>query len=57
MWHDHLFSQRNRKIEKSVGIGVGGDREVRGGGGRGEGRGSIKFEKGEVVVGDIGRSA
>ena len=28
MWRDHPFSQRNRTIEKVVGVGVGGDRDV-----------------------------
>ena len=32
VWCDHPFSQRNRTIERTVGVGVGGDREVRGGG-------------------------
>ena len=36
MWRDHPCSQRNRTIERTVGVGVGDDREVcgRGGGGR-----------------------
>ena len=33
MWPDHLFSQRNKTAERAVGLGVGGDREGRGGGG------------------------
>ena len=28
MWRDHPFSQRNMAIEKTVGAGVGGDRDV-----------------------------
>ena len=28
MWRDHPFSQRNMAIERTVGVGVGGDREV-----------------------------
>ena len=28
MWHDQPFSQRNRTMEKTVGVGIGGDREV-----------------------------
>ena len=32
MWHDHQFSQRNRTTEGTVGVGVGGDRELGGGG-------------------------
>ena len=35
MWGDHPFSQRNMTTERTMGVGVGGDREVRGGGGRG----------------------
>ena len=36
MWSDHPFSQRNRATERTVGIWVGGDREVGEGGGVGE---------------------
>ena len=32
MWHDHQFSQRNRTTEGTVGVEVGGDRELGGGG-------------------------
>ena len=28
MWRDHPFSQRNRTIERTVGVGAGVDREV-----------------------------
>ena len=28
MWHDTPFSQRNRTTERTVGVEVGGDREV-----------------------------
>ena len=28
MWHDQPFSQRNMTTDKTVGAGVGGDREV-----------------------------
>ena len=28
MWRDHPFSQRNRTLERTVRVGVGGDREV-----------------------------
>ena len=28
MWRYHPFSQRNRTIERTMGVGVGGDREV-----------------------------
>ena len=31
MWRDHPFSQRNRTIERAVGVGVGRDKEVGGG--------------------------
>ena len=31
IWFGHPFSQRNRTAEKTVRVGVGGDREVRGG--------------------------
>ena len=38
MWSDHPFSQRNRTTERTVKVGVGGDRGVggEGSGGRGE---------------------
>ena len=39
MWHDHPFSQRNRTTERTVGVEVGGDREV-------GVTGWTKFEKG-----------
>ena len=39
MWRDHPFSQRNRTTERTVGVGLGGDRKV-------GGRGWTKFEKG-----------
>ena len=48
MWHDHPFSQRNRTTERSVGLQVGGDREM--GGGEGVGQ---NLEKGGGV-GNIG---
>ena len=44
---DHLFSQRSRITEKTVGVGVGGDREV------GWGWVGQKLKKGEGV-GNIG---
>ena len=28
MWHDHPFSQRNRITERTLGVKVGGDKEV-----------------------------
>ena len=43
MWRDHPFSQRNRTIERAVGVGVGRDKEVGGGGAVGW----TKFEKKE----------
>ena len=30
MWHDKPFSQRNGTLEKTVGVGFGGGREVGG---------------------------
>ena len=47
---DHPFSQRSRITEKTVGVGVGGDREVGWGGG---GWGKI----GKRGVGNIGGSS
>ena len=32
MWCDHPFSQRNRATERTVWVGVAGNREVGGGG-------------------------
>ena len=32
MWCDHAFSQRNRTTERTVWVGVAGNREVEGGG-------------------------
>ena len=49
MWRDHPFSQRNRTTERTVGVGVGGDKEVAGG----EGWGWTKFEKKGGEVRDI----
>ena len=45
MWRNNPFSQRNKTIERAVGVGVGGDRG-----------GWTKFEKGEEV-GNIGGSS
>ena len=28
IWQDHPFSQRNRATERTVGVRIGGDREV-----------------------------
>ena len=47
MRHNHSFSQRNNATEKAMGVGVGGDREERGG--------WTKFEK--RGVGNIGASS
>ena len=53
MWCHHPFSQRNRIAERTVGVGIGGDRELGDGGGGGGGGGFEKcFTKG---VGNIGR--
>ena len=48
MWHYHPFSQRNMTAEKTVGAGVGGDREL------GVWGVWIKFEKGVCGEGNIG---
>ena len=32
MWRDHPFSQKNRTTERTVGVEVGGDREMGWGG-------------------------
>ena len=48
---NHPFSQRSRITEKTVGVGVGGDREVGWGGGVGQ-----KLKKGEGV-GNIGEKS
>ena len=42
MWDDQSFSQRNRETERTLVIGVGGDREVRQGG-----RQNLKKEESE----------
>ena len=34
MWRDHLFSQRNRTVERTVGVGVEDDRKGGGWGGQ-----------------------
>ena len=36
IWLDHQLSQRNKTTERAVGVGVGGDSEVRGGDGIGQ---------------------
>ena len=35
MWHDHPLSQGNMTTERTMGLGVGGDNKLAGGGGRG----------------------
>ena len=35
MWHDHPLSQGNMTTERTMGLGVGGDNKMEGGGGRG----------------------
>ena len=49
MWYDHPFSQRNRTTERTVGVGVGGYKEVQGGAkiekGGGVGNGGVVFIK------------
>ena len=47
LWRDHPFIQRNRTTERTVGVGVRGDRELGGGG-------WTKFEKKRGGVGNIG---
>ena len=34
MWRDHPFSQRNRTMERTLGVGVAVNREVGGGSGQ-----------------------
>ena len=41
MWCDHPFSQRNKTAERTVGLGVGGDRQVEGGWGSKSGKGRL----------------
>ena len=33
MWHDHPLSQGNMTTERTMGLGVGGDNKMEGGGG------------------------
>ena len=47
MWCDHPFSQRNRTTERTVWVGVAGNREVEGGGNW------TKFEKRGGGIGNI----
>ena len=43
LWHDHLFSQRNRTTERTVGVGVGqNEKKGEGVGNIGQGDGLIK---------------
>ena len=49
MWHDHPISQRNRTTERTVGVGVGSDRDIGDGGGLGE-----NLKKGGRGVGNKG---
>ena len=30
MWRNHPFNKRNRTMERTMGVGVGGDKEVEG---------------------------
>ena len=52
MWHNYPFSQRNKKIEKAVGVAVGGDRE------RGSGQnlksGGSQYRGGLHKIGGLG---
>ena len=45
MWHDHPLSQGNMTTERTMGLGVGGDNKMEGGG-------WTKFEK-EGKIGNI----
>ena len=42
IWRDHRFSQRNKTIERAVGVGVGGDRD------KGEGEQNLK-KRGQAI--------
>ena len=53
MWCDYLFSQRNRTTERMVGVGAGGDREVRGAGGGEGGKGWANLKKGIGIIGGV----
>ena len=46
MWRDHLFSQRNRTVERTVGVGVEDDRK---GGGVGWGGQNLKRRVGLTI--------
>ena len=56
MSRDHPFSQRNRTTERTMGVEVGGDREVGGGGGGQNLKkgGWTKFENGGWGLGVLG---
>ena len=47
MWHDHPFSQRNRTLERPLGVGVGGDRVAVY---RGEGWKKLEKKEGEASL-------
>ena len=47
MWHDHPFSQRNRTLERPLGVGLGGDRV---GVCRGEGWKKLEKKEGEASL-------
>ena len=55
-WSDHPFSQRNRATEKTVGVGVGGDREFRGGSSGGQNlrkKGGVQYRRGLHKIGGL----
>ena len=54
MSRDHPFSQRNRTTERTMGVEVGGDREVGGGGQNLKKGGWTKFENGGWGLGVLG---
>ena len=49
MWCNHPFCQRNKTIERAVGVVVGGDRKGREKGGGGGG-GGTKLERGGEAI-------
>ena len=46
MWHDHPLSQGNMTTERTMGLGVGGDNKMEGGGG---GRQNLK-KRGTLAI-------
>ena len=61
MWCNHPFSQRNKTIERAVGVVVGEDRKGRkkgGGGGGGDGqnlkKGGRQYERVYIKLGGLG---